>query len=70
MVIAGGAYYRYTQQYQMAVFVTPDSQDDPEWPSKRKWFDASEWLKTPQCIKINDFNVLNISLSMISMVLE
>ena len=41
----------YQQQYKMAVHVTPESENDPEWPSKKKWFDASEWLSTPQYIK-------------------
>ncbi|WP_281083852.1 hypothetical protein [Klebsiella quasivariicola] len=50
----------YQKQYQMAVLVTPDSENDPEWPSKKKWFDASEWLRNPQYIKIDDFYILNI----------
>ncbi len=25
----------YQQQYKMAVHVTPESENDPEWPSKR-----------------------------------
>ncbi len=25
----------YQKQYQMAVLVTPDSENDPEWPSKK-----------------------------------
>ncbi|WP_228711529.1 hypothetical protein [Klebsiella pneumoniae] len=57
--LCGGGYVMYQQQYKMAVHVTPESENDPEWPSKKKWFDASEWLSTPQYIKINDFYVIN-----------
>jgi len=58
-VLTPGGYYIYNQQYQMAIRVTPDSENDPEWPSKRKWFDAKRWLKSPQYIKINEFYLLN-----------
>lgn len=61
LVLGSGGYYMSIQKYQMAIFVTPESESDPEWPSKRKWFDASEWLKTSQYIKINDFNILNMN---------
>ncbi|MGG8275976.1 hypothetical protein PGR10_05365 [Klebsiella sp. 141198] len=43
----------------MAVLVTPESENDPEWPSKKKWFNASKWLSTPQYIKIRDYYVIN-----------
>ncbi len=26
----------YQQQYKMAVHVTPESENDPEWPSKKE----------------------------------
>lgn len=52
--------YMNKSQYQMAVLVTPDSEDDPEWPNKRKWFDASKWLNSPQYVKIDDFYLLNL----------
>ncbi|WP_230979101.1 hypothetical protein [Intestinirhabdus alba] len=58
-VCSCGGYYMWQQQYQMYVLVTPDSEDDPEWPSKKKWFDASEWLKTSQYIKIDDAHLIN-----------
>ena len=50
----------HNRQYQMAIFVTPESEDDPEWPNKRKWFDASKWLQSGQYIKLNDFYLLNL----------
>lgn len=48
------------QQYQMYVRVTPDSENDPEWPSKKKWFDASKWIKDSHYVKINDAYLLNV----------
>ncbi|WP_333781320.1 hypothetical protein [Yersinia mollaretii] len=59
MILGGGVYYMYIKQYQMAVFVTPDSESDVEWPNKHKWFDASEWLEKEQYIKIDNFYLLN-----------
>lgn len=50
----------YQQQYQMYVRVTPDSENDPEWPSKKKWFDASRWFKDSNYVKINDTYLLNV----------
>lgn len=50
----------YKKQYQMVVLITPDSESDSEWSSKKKWFDASAWLKKSQYIKIDDFHLLNI----------
>ncbi|MTH46248.1 hypothetical protein GJV78_08290 [Escherichia alba] len=49
----------HQENYRMAVIITPDSEDDPEWPGKHKWFDASEWLRMPQYVKINDYYLLN-----------
>jgi len=60
MALILGGFYMYNQQYKMAIFVTPESEDDPEWPNKRKWFDASKWLKNSKYIKINEFYLLNI----------
>ncbi|MEQ0103385.1 hypothetical protein ABLV41_01770 [Klebsiella sp. JN_Kp124] len=48
------------QQYQMYVRVTPDSENDPEWASKKKWFDASKWIKDSHYVKINDAYLLNV----------
>lgn len=58
-LVAIGGFHMYQKQYQMAVLVTPDSENDPEWPSKKKWFDASIWLRNSQYIKIDDFYLLN-----------
>ncbi|WP_127960444.1 hypothetical protein, partial [Serratia microhaemolytica] len=55
-----GGYYLLTRPYQMAISVVPESMDDPEWPSKKQLFDASQWLKSGQYIKINDFYLLNL----------
>lgn len=49
----------YQKQYQMYVRDIPDSEDNSEWPSKKKWFDASKWLKNPDYIKINNTYLLN-----------
>lgn len=59
-LVALGIFYMYKKQYQMAVFVTPESENDLEWPNKKKWFDVGVWLRNSQCIKIDDFHLLNI----------
>ncbi|MDE9488135.1 hypothetical protein [Xenorhabdus bovienii] len=43
----------------MAVLVPPYDENFSEFPSKRIWFDASEWLATSQYIKVNDFFLIN-----------
>ncbi|EPW7974081.1 hypothetical protein ACWPSR_000068 [Cronobacter turicensis] len=50
----------YQQQYKMAVIVSTGNENDPQWPSKRIWFDASDWLRDPQYLKINDFYLLKL----------
>ncbi|EAN7744048.1 hypothetical protein EOF34_21005, partial [Salmonella enterica] len=45
---------------QMAILVISDSENDLDYPNKRKWFDASRWLSTSQYIKIDDFYLLNL----------
>lgn len=60
VVLSYGGYYMNQQQYQMYVRVTPDSENDPEWPSKKKWFDASKWIKDSHYVKINDAYLLNV----------
>ena len=55
-----GDIYMYHEKYQMAVFITPENENDVEWPNKRKWFDAHQWLSTQDYIKINDFFLLNL----------
>ncbi|EIZ8586945.1 hypothetical protein MQY53_004567 [Salmonella enterica subsp. enterica] len=59
IIFVGGGIYMYQSQYQMSILITPDREDDPEWPSKQIWFDASKWLNMPQYIKIDDFYILN-----------
>lgn len=59
IILSCGGLYMYQQKYQMYVRITPDSENDPEWPSKKKWLDASRWLKNQHYIKINDTYLLN-----------
>lgn len=60
VILVYGGCYMYQQKYQMYVLVTPDNESDPEWPSKRKWFDASDWLKKSNFVKIDGSFVLNV----------
>ncbi len=48
----------HKSQQQMAILVISDSENDLDYPNKRKWFDASRWLSTSQYIKIDDFYLL------------
>lgn len=59
IALSGGGYYMYRQEYQMVVTVPTADANDPNWPNKRIRFDASEWLRKPQYIKINDIYLLN-----------
>lgn len=68
LVLFGGGIYMYQEQWKMTVFVTPDSENDPEWPNKKLWFDASQWLKTTQYIKIDNFHLLNVKYAPIAKV--
>ncbi|MBD2781609.1 hypothetical protein [Xenorhabdus szentirmaii] len=54
-----GAYYMNMQKYQMYVRVTSYDENSPEFPSKKVWFDASEWLSSPQYIKVHDTYLIN-----------
>jgi hypothetical protein len=47
------------QKYQMYVRVTSYDINSSEFPSKKIWFDASEWLKSPQYIKVHDAYLIN-----------
>jgi hypothetical protein len=47
------------QKYQMAVNVSVYDEKSIDFPSKKVVFDASEWLKNPQYIKVNDFLLIN-----------
>ncbi|MBC8954047.1 hypothetical protein [Xenorhabdus sp. PB62.4] len=49
----------HMQKYQMAVLVPSYDENSSEYPNKKVWFDASEWLKTPQYIKVSDFFIIN-----------
>ncbi|MDR0218920.1 MAG: hypothetical protein LBI71_08575 [Enterobacteriaceae bacterium] len=49
----------YTQKYQMAVLVPSYDESSSEYPNKKVWFDASEWLSTSQYIKVSDFFLIN-----------
>ncbi|MDE9488136.1 hypothetical protein [Xenorhabdus bovienii] len=57
--IISGAYYIHMQKYQMAVLVPSYDENSSEFPNKKVWFDASEWLSTNQYIKVNDFYLIN-----------
>ncbi|WP_237142207.1 hypothetical protein [Salmonella enterica] len=59
-ILCGGWGYMYKSQQQMAILVISDNENDPEWPNKRKWFDASRWLSTSQYVKVDDFYLLNL----------
>ena len=58
LTVVGGV-YMHRDYYQIAVLVSADNESSPEWPNKRKSFDAREWLETSQYVKINDFYILN-----------
>lgn len=58
--VFGGGWYMHKSQQQMAILVISDSENDLDYPNKRKWFDASRWLSTSQYIKIDDFYLLNL----------
>lgn len=59
-IFFSGGMYMYHEEYKMAVFIMPENENDIEWPNKKKWFDAHQWLSTPDYIKINDFSLLNL----------
>lgn len=54
-----GGYHMYIQKYQMYVRVTSYDENSSEFPSKKVWFDASEWLKSSQYIKVHDTYLIN-----------
>ncbi|WP_052189596.1 MULTISPECIES: hypothetical protein [Xenorhabdus] len=54
-----GAYYMYMQKFQMYIRVTSYDVNSSEFPSKKVWFDASEWLKSSQYIKVHDAYLIN-----------
>ncbi|MDX8001121.1 hypothetical protein FE394_18500 [Xenorhabdus sp. Reich] len=54
-----GGYYMYMQKYQMYIRVTSYDENSSEFPSKKVWFDASEWLNSPQYIKVHDTYLIN-----------
>ncbi|ESO48900.1 hypothetical protein SEEA5553_13480 [Salmonella enterica subsp. enterica serovar Agona str. 246555-3] len=60
IIFFGGGWYMHKSQQQMAILVISDSENDLDYPNKRKWFDASRWLSTSQYIKIDDFYLLNL----------
>ncbi|MDE9539598.1 hypothetical protein [Xenorhabdus bovienii] len=49
----------HTQKYQMAVNVSVYDESSLDFPSKKVWFDASEWLKSSQYIRVNDFYLID-----------
>ncbi|EDR2105733.1 hypothetical protein DB421_005179, partial [Salmonella enterica subsp. enterica] len=60
IIFFGGGWYMHKSQQQMAILVISNSENDLDYPNKRKWFDASRWLSTSQYIKIDDFYLLNL----------
>ncbi len=60
IIFFGGGWYMHKSQQQMAILVISDSENDLDYPNKRKWFDTSRWLSTSQYIKIDDFYLLNL----------
>ncbi|EBP4261881.1 hypothetical protein UM36_23755, partial [Salmonella enterica] len=52
IIFFGGGWYMHKSQQQMAILVISDSENDLDYPNKRKWFYASRWLSTSQYIKI------------------
>lgn len=60
IIFCSGGWYMHKSQQQMAILVISDSENDLDYPNKRKWFDASRWLSTSQYIKIDDFYLLNL----------
>ncbi len=59
VIVLLGGFYMHQSKYQMYVRVTPDSEEDSEWPSKKKWFNAAKWIEGSHFIKLNDTYVLN-----------
>lgn len=55
-----GMYQIHSQKYQMYFTYPTGDSNDPHWPNKRIWFDASEWLNTSRYIKINGNWLLNL----------
>ncbi len=53
------SYFMYMQKYQMAILVPAYGEEPSEYPNKKVWFDASEWLSTSQYIKVSDFFIIN-----------
>ncbi|WP_038237567.1 hypothetical protein [Xenorhabdus szentirmaii] len=49
----------YMKKYQMYVRVASYDENSAEFPSKRIWFDASEWLNSPQYIKVHGTYLIN-----------
>ncbi|WP_187654852.1 hypothetical protein [Xenorhabdus sp. PB62.4] len=42
-LVFSGSYYAYMKKYQMAMLVPSYDENSLEYPSKKVWFDASEW---------------------------
>ncbi|WP_187654854.1 hypothetical protein [Xenorhabdus sp. PB62.4] len=59
ILLSLGGYHMYIQKYQMYVRVTSYDESSPEFPSKKNWFDASEWLNSSQYIKVHDAYLIN-----------
>ncbi|CDM88586.1 hypothetical protein [Xenorhabdus bovienii] len=49
----------HMQKYKMAILMPSYDENSSEYPSKKVWFDASEWLATSQYIKVSDFFLIN-----------
>lgn len=55
-----GLYYMEESKYRMYVFVTGDDPGDPEWPSKKVWFSAKQWLTgETDYLKVSDHDLIN-----------